>query len=265
MIAFPRFNSDAERRMAKTYPANKITRNSIENSIRYFSQLEQLRAKSIEDASKVLPQAFHELRKLNGAVIQHAEREINSRGETRSLLSIKAAAELMRNNFDILEALSNIEGIKSLPNDSNINIYDLVFKMKRIFQERTDERGLSLNVSGDRVIVIGSQKSFPIVPAVLLENAIKYATKGTVIKAELSSYNGIATLVVENQSTENIDPNKCFDRGVRFSSGVEGGGFGLFLAKEVVTCHRGQIRCEVNKGIVRMIVELPLHKVVPHN
>ena len=34
---------------------------------------------------------------------------MNERGESRNLKSIKAAAEFMRNNFDILEALSNIE------------------------------------------------------------------------------------------------------------------------------------------------------------
>ena len=171
--------------MAKRFPENKVTRESIETGVAFIRQVEQYRPDEIQKASRVLPQAFHELRKLNGAVLQHAEREINEIGERRSLLSIKSAAELMRNNFDILEALSNIEGIRALPNDSTINLFDLVFKMKRVFQEKASERGISIAVNGVRAIVCGSQKSFP-VPAVLLENAIKYGTKGSVIRADIS-------------------------------------------------------------------------------
>lgn len=265
VVAFPRFDVPDERRMAKNHPHHKASRESIERFGQFLNSLENLRADKIEEASKVLPHAFHELRKLNGAVIQHAEKEILERGETRSLLSIKAAAELMRNNFDILEALSNIDGIKSLPIDSTINVFDLFFKMKRVFQEKAAARDISINISGDKPIIGGSQKSFPIVPAVLLENAIKYGEKGSLIKAQLTGANGLAKIVVENQSNRSINPTSCFDRGVRFSTDVEGGGFGLFLAREVVRCHGGTIQCEIEDNIIRMVVELPLRTTVPHS
>jgi signal transduction histidine kinase len=70
-------------------------------------------------------------------------------------------------------------------------------------------------------------------------------------------------LIVENVSRHKIDSDRCFDRGVRFAGGVEGGGFGLFLAKEVVLAHRGTITCESTGGLVRMVVDLPLHAVIP--
>jgi replicative DNA helicase len=91
----------------------------------------------IQDGTKVLPQAFHELRKLNGAVLQHAEREMRENGESSGLSSIKSAAELMRNNFDILEALSNIEGMRALPSDSTINLYDLGTTQKQLHSFRS--------------------------------------------------------------------------------------------------------------------------------
>lgn len=262
VIAFPRFDTTNERQMAKRFPEIKTSRNEIEKSIEFLKQVDTFRADAIEDASKVLPQAFHELRKLNGAVLQHSEKEIADRGESRNLLSIKSAAELMRNNFDILEALSNIEGIKLLPNDSTINIFDLVFKMKRVYQEKAADKNMSINVSGVRAISSGSQKSFPIVPAVLLENAIKYGKPNTVIRADISARNGRAFLTIENQTEHKIDVNKCFDRGARYASDVEGGGFGLFLAKEVVNCHGGTIRCEATAGSVKMIVDLPLSTII---
>lgn len=265
VIAFPRFDTANERQMAKQFAANRVSRKTVESVILFLREVEKYRANAIQEAGKVLPQAFHELRKLNGAVLQYAEREIDERGETRSLASIKSAAELMRNNFNILEALSNIEGMRALPSDSTINVFDLVFKTMRVLQEKAEARRIHVNVTGVRAIVRGNQKSFPIVPAVLLENAIKYGLFGRPIRADISALGDKAILTVENQSDTFIDPERCFDRGARFSTSVEGGGYGLYLAREIVDCHNGTIRCEVGDGNVRMIVELPLKTVMSEN
>lgn len=263
VIAHPRFDTAKERELAKRFPASRVSRLTVESVIRLADEIEQARADAIAEGSMVLPQAFHELRKLNGAVIQHAERVIADIGENRGLLSIKGAAELMRNNFDILEALSNIEGMKSLPLDSTVNIYDLAFKMKRVYQEKASARSMNINVQGVRAIIKGSQKSFPLVPAVLLENAIKYGAEREQIFIGVQQRGQRAALVVENSSNHTIDPVRCFDRGVRFAGGIEGGGFGLFLAKEVVTAHHGTISCDATGGVIRMTVDLPLTAVIP--
>ena len=263
VIAHPRFDTSNERELAKRYPVSRVSRSTVESTVRLANEIEQARADAIAEGSMVLPQAFHELRKLNGAVIQHAERVISDQGESRSLLSIKGAAELMRNNFDLLEALSNIESMKSLPLDSTVNIYDLAFKMKRVYQEKAAGRFMTINVQGVRAIIKGSQKSFPLVPAVLLENAIKYGSQRQQIFIGVQQRGQKAELVVENFSSHKIDPVRCFDRGVRFAGGVEGGGFGLFLAKQVVAAHNGTISCETNGELIRMVVELPLTAVIP--
>lgn len=262
VIGFPRFGSEAEREVAKKFPDSRVSREAIESTVAVARELERVKSDVVAEGAKILPQAFHELRKLNGAVIQHAERAMADQGESRNLLSIKSAAELMRNNFDILEALSNIEGMKSLPIDSTVNLFDLAFKMKRVYQERALARAMGIHVNGVRAIVKGSQKSFPLVPAVLLENAIKYGTDGEAIYVDIVSEGGRAVLTVENRSDRPIDPIRCFERGARFSNDVEGGGFGLFLAREVVVAHRGVIRCETSPGFVRMIVDLPLVTVI---
>lgn len=262
VIGFPRFGSVAEREMAKKFPDSRISREAVESTVAISGELERVKSDVVAEGSKILPQAFHELRKLNGAVIQHAERAMADQGESRNLLSIKSAAELMRNNFDILEALSNIDGMKSLPLDSTVNLFDLAFKMKRVYQERALARTMGIHVNGVRAIVKGSQKSFPLVPAVLLENAIKYGTPGEAIYVDIAAGDGRAVLAVENSSNREIDPIRCFERGARFSSDVEGAGFGLFLASEVVAAHRGAIRCEASPGQVKMVVDLPLVTVI---
>jgi len=263
LVAFPRFGTDPEREMAKRFPDNKTSREGIERTISYLDALGGLRADLIAKAAKVFPQAFHELRKLNAAILQHAEREIQARGEAPALLTIRSAAELMRNNFDILEALSNPEAMRAIPADSTISLMDLAYKTKRVLLEKANTRGMQINLTGVKAIIPGSQKSFPIVPAVLIENAIKYGKPNTQISVEVAASEKKAYLTVENESIHQIDEQKCFDRGSRYAAqAAEGGGFGLFLAKEIVQAHQGSISCKSHLGRIRMVVELPLVKVV---
>lgn len=266
VVAFPRFGTDNERAMAKEYPEVKTSRDEIDHFRGLFSEIQAIHSDTIQKATQVFPQAFHELRKLNAAVLQHAEKEIRDSVGSAGMQTILSAAELMRNNFDILEALSNIEGMRAVPLDATINVYDLVYKTRCVYQERATTRKIDLAVTGVRAIVRGSQKSFPIVPAVLLENAIKYGRAQTTIRASVTGNDGKMVLLVENESDHPIDSKTCFDRGSRFAGdSVEGGGFGLFLAKEIVLAHRGEIRCEKVGSTVRMMVTLPLEKVIASN
>jgi signal transduction histidine kinase len=265
VIAFPRFDTSEERDMAKRFPEVKISRENVEKVVEYLEQTEALRADAIQSAAKVLPQAFHELRKLNGAILQHAEKELNA-NNAPALQTIKSAAELMRNNFDILEALSNIEVMRALPLDATINIYDLAWKTKKVLDSRARPKHIQITLNGVRAIVPGSQKSFPIVPAVLIENAIKYSRENSIISVEVAAIDSRAILSVENETEHPIDCEKCFERGTRYAGqAAEGGGFGLFLAKEIVIAHRGRIRCEKSADRIRMIVELPLETVISEN
>lgn len=262
VVAHPRFGSEAERKRAKDHPELRVSRNAIDQMIAFIQGADALRDGAIKDGAKVLPQAFHELRKLNGAIIQHAEKELKMHASA-GLETIKSAAELMRNNFDILEALSNIDGMKILPLDSSINVFDLCYKTKKVLDERARARGMQINLTGRRAIVHGSQKSFPLVPAVLIENAIKYGRSGTTIAVDVEAGGGQAVLTVENETDHGIDPVRCFERGTRYASSVaEGGGFGLFLAREVVSAHRGSIRCDPRSGVTKLVVTLPLERVV---
>jgi signal transduction histidine kinase len=264
VVAFPRFDTALEREMAKRFPNTKVARADIEAVVGLFRDIDRARADALQEAAKVLPQAFHELRKLNGAILQHAEKELKANGGSPALLTIRSAAELMRNNFDILEALSNIEGMRALPVDATISLYDLVYKTQRVLQERAKARAIQLTITGVRPIIRGSQKSFPIVPAVLIENAIKYGIRSSTVTVDISANGKLATLAVRNDSDYPIDTKNCFERGSRYTPGAaEGAGFGLFLAKEIVLAHHGTIRCEASGRIVKMVVELPLEKVIP--
>jgi len=148
--------------------------------------------------------------------------------------------------------------MKALPTEATFSLFDLTYKTKRVLEQRASAREMHIHLDGVKAIIRGNQKSFPIVPAVLIENAIKYGRAGSVITVDVSVFHNKAVLTVKNETDFFIDPIRCFERGVRFSSAVEGGGFGLFLAKEIVTSHNGTIRCQSSGG---KIEQLPLVKV----
>ncbi len=265
VIAFPRFNTGNERQMVKKYQSQKTSRAIIEQYVDFIKESESHRADAIQSSSAVLPQAFHELRKLNGSIIQHAEKELKKH-DSPALVTIHSAAELMRNNFDMLEGLSNIDSIKALPLDTTICLMDLAYKMKKVYETRAQAKRMTVNVNGPRAIIPGSKKSFPTVPAVLIENAIKYGVPGSDVAVKITVLGERAFLTVENQTNHSLDVEHCFDRGSRFAKdAAEGGGFGLFLAKEIVHSHNGSIKAEICDGVVRMSVEVPLEKVIAKN
>src|SRR5207253_349790 len=121
----------------------------------------------------------------------------------------------------------------------------------KVYEHRARKRLLQINVDGVRAMVRGSQKTFPTIPAVLIENAIKYARPRTGIRVEISALGRDAILDVENETDYDLDPITCFDRGVRFATeAAEGAGFGLYLAREVVHAHKGRIACHKSPGNV---------------
>jgi signal transduction histidine kinase len=262
VVAHPRFDTEDERRLAKSFPDTRVARAAIDAVVRFFEQLERAQADSLEQSAKVLPQAFHELRKLNAAVLQYAEKELRTNPNAPNLMTIESAAELMRNSFDILEAVSNIEGMRALPRNSTISLYDLLYKVKKVYEVRANERHMRIDANGCRAIIRGSTKAFPMVLTILLENAIKYGKPNSTITANITASDRKAIVKINNLSDYYIDPTKCFERGVRFAPSTEGGGFGLFLAREVVDCHNGTIRCEIEPdGSITMVVTVPLEKV----
>lgn len=253
IVAQPRFDTNKERLSAKKYNKNHAARSDLDDFVKAVQQFDELKASAAIEASKILPQAFHELRKLNGSVLKSAEIEIGSGRDTGNLRVIKGASELMRNNFDILEALSNMDAMRALPADNTIRIFSLAFKMKRILESRAKDKGMRINIEGDSEGSIkGSAKSFPIIFATLIENAIKYGKPNSDIDVTINVTDGLLEITVENFSDQMIDPKRCFERGVRFSTAEEGGGFGLYLAKEIVESHGGRISCSVERPLVSM-------------
>ena len=99
--------------------------------------------------------------------------------------------------------------------------------------------------------------------AVLLDNAVKYASPGTAIHLDAARQGSRAVLTVANEGPD-IPADKrerIFDRFYRADDARTDGdsfGLGLPIAKAIIDAHRGTLRCESSGGVTRFIISLPL-------
>lgn len=261
VVANPRFGDSKEFARAKQYPGIRVLRSAITSDFSFYKKILDEVSIIKRQAEERLPQALHELRKLNSIVKASAEKLGGNDAESQEVRDIAGAAELMSNIFDVTEALANIDGLRLLKLDEFIAVYDLAFKAKKIFQSRARIKPIHMHLTGDHSVgVSGSRKTFPLVLTILFENAIKYGKSNSSIDIRVCRDGPYCLIDVVNRSDFKIDGATCFDRGVRFvGDKLDGDGLGLFLAREIVKSHNGSIECISEDDLVTMRVILPSH------
>ncbi|MBQ1903929.1 MAG: HAMP domain-containing histidine kinase [Ruminococcus sp.] len=123
---------------------------------------------------------------------------------------------------------------------------------------KTNEKSLLLDLQKD-IVMHGDENAIKQLTAILADNAVKYADKGSQIKVALSrSQSGRhAVLSVSNECAQPPkDTDKLFDRfyrsdEARTHEGKTGGyGIGLSIALAVTQSHKGKIECRVDGNTV---------------
>ncbi len=247
-IPFPRRGGSQEKIVAKRHPAYKIDLESVKTLI---SQLRQARRNlmSIEEATvKNYSMALHEIRKLNRTIVQQAERICSRESPSdpedapRDILNIWKTAELMSRQFDVIELLAN-ENLAQLPLKTVSEPYRIFDKCVRVFRNRGLNNRLSLSSTpGFSPRVQVCDKTFPIIPTVLIENAIKYSIKNSEIQIKIELVNGecLISVISESNRSHSLDES-IFKRGVRVSGDRDGSGNGLYVAQLVAQQHNSLI------------------------
>lgn len=98
----------------------------------------------------------------------------------------------------------------------------------------------------------------------LFSNAIKYSPPGKGVRVTLQEEAGTVVCAVEDrgQGLSREDQAKLFQRGVKLSAVPTGGepssGYGLAVAKELITLMKGEIACESELGRgAKFLIRLP--------
>jgi len=148
----------------------------------------------------------------------------------------------MSRQFDVIELLAN-ESLTHLPLNVSSEVYRMFDKCIRIYSTPGEESRLRLHApAGYSGRVQVCDKTFSIIPSVLIENALKYSIPGTPINIEVFSKGRKCVVQVSNRAKTSLDASDAvFKKGVRLSADRDGSGNGLYLAKLIAAQHRGDI------------------------
>lgn len=252
LVPYPRLGGPSERRLAKRYPNHHASSGSATSAADALCATAR-ELKSLEvDALRKHSVALHELRKLNRSVKQTAERLClddspkDPEAADVNLVRIWKTADLMSHQFDVVELLAN-EELATLPLNSIAEIYKLFDKCVRIYQPADEPRRIVLSApAGYSPRIACCDKTLPIIPTVLVENALRYGFKGTDVTVTVKPEGESCLVEVGNLALPNASlTERVFEQGVRVSPDSEGSGNGLYLAQLVAKQHGARIRLRV--------------------
>ncbi len=269
LIPFPRLGGSKESILAKRHRECRVATTGIATAIAgvidaddHFQVIEQ-------DIFKGHSMALHEIRKLNRAVKQNAERLCRQASPTdpdlapKELVTIYKSSELMSNEFDVIEVLADASQA-SLPLNTVIEPYKIFDKCVRIYNTQAGGRRVVIrsSVSGYSPRIAAHDKTLHIIPSVLIENSLKYSTPGseTRIVFEPSAEGGecVVKVVNDSEGRQELD-ERVFRRGFRFESRQDGSGNGLYVAQLIAKQHQTKITVQsqiVAPNSVRHIFEI---------
>jgi light-regulated signal transduction histidine kinase (bacteriophytochrome) len=270
VVPFPRGGGSCERAAAKKYPNHKVTVESLSGIARLLQSLENRLRDMEQEAVTSHAMALHEIRKLNRTVKQTAERlcrrERPDSPELASneLVQIWKSAEIMSQQFDIIEMLAN-ESLTELPLNSIIEVYRIFDKCTRIYNSVDGNAQVVLRAPyGFSGRIRACDKTFPIIPTVLIENAAKYGKRGREIEVRIFQDQDWCVIEVSNAAETNpLLNNSIFEKGKRATQGKDGSGHGLYLAQLVAKQHGSVITLQVrsknaNESVVTFNVKFPI-------
>lgn len=259
-IPYPRHGGSSERAVAKRHPESKIEKARVASAIDAMQLVERtlreekgrLLTIAQEREAEIIQRyamALHEVRKLNRTVKILAERRcIEEKPDDPvsadpSMVKIWKASEMMSREFDVIEVLAN-EALTEIPLNTVSEPYKLFDKCVRIYRPEDDPDRIVISAPPNYDAKIRAcDKTLPIIPTVLLDNARRYSAPKTPIEVRVEPDERRECVVtVSNFATEEkVLDNTVFERGVRGETDTDGSGNGLYVAQLVAGQHGTRI------------------------
>ncbi len=221
--------------------------------ITQIRKLEQMRSDFVSNVSHELKTPLTSIR---GFVDTLKSGAINQPEQAMRFLDIIdiESDRLYRLINDIL-LLSEIERMNQEPEQTEIDLGDIVLEVCSILQQKSDEKKLSLiaKVEGSFKLVANRDRIKQMFIN-LVDNAIKYTEQGE-ITIELQNRDGWTKCIVKDTGIgfSEIHKERLFERFYRADKGRSrnqgGTGLGLSIVKHIVLLYEGKISVESTPGV----------------
>lgn len=145
------------------------------------------------------------------------------------------------------------------------NLKDIVEDALREFKMILSEKDISINLKDEDLIFNLDKRWLKEAIHNLVDNAIKYSPNGSTINISVYKSYLNYNLDIENECKDLSEETlpKIFKRFYRGANSVskDGLGLGLFIAREIIGRHGGNIRASLDENRIKFSVDFPLWEV----
>ena len=145
------------------------------------------------------------------------------------------------------------------------NLKDIVEDVLKEFKVTLDEKEISINLKNEDLIFALDERWLKEAIHNLVDNAIKYSPNGSTINISVYKSYLNYNLDIENECKDLSEETlpKIFERFYRGKNSVskDGLGLGLFIAREIIEKHGGNIRASLDENRIKFSVDFPLWEV----
>lgn len=205
---------------------------------------------AFEKQKRFISDAGHELKTPISVIAANADVLQSEIGENRWLACIQTENRRMEALVKSLLSLSRLEQ-QARPAHLPVDLSSAVVGVALAFESAAYEAGKTVDMRvEDGIWCLGDVEKLKQVTAILLDNAIKYASSGGHITLSLAKSHGKCALRVHNDGVciPKEEQKHVFERFYRADASRSrqsgGSGLGLAIAKAIVDEHKGKIAVE---------------------
>ena len=239
-------------------------REKLEELNKELERLNKIRAEFLSIASHQIRSPMVNIRGFLELLLQGYYGEIQEKAK-------EVLLKIYRNINEEINLVNNLLDYRKIEegrmeyNFENINIVQIVKGIYEFYKIRAEEKKLEfiLDIEKESIVIRGDEEKLKQVIANLVDNAIKYTDSGFVKISVKEEDNSV--LIIVQDSGRGIEKDYLEKIFVGFERGtidrkIAGSGLGLYIAKEFIKAHNGEIWAEsegLGKGST-FYVKLPL-------
>ena len=219
-------------------------------------ELEQMKMAFIANASHELRSPVHSIRGLTKLILDGQVSDPETQREF--LILIDQDSELLKDLVDDLLDTFALESGRRTMNMEPVSVRELILGTISQLAHRAFDNGISIGteLAETSLVVEGDEKALGRVVANLLENAIKFSPEGSKIIARADVNDGklLVQVIDPGIGIPAKEATRIFDKFYQVNGSMTreagGTGLGLYMCKQIVEAHGGQIwvHSEPGKG-----------------